>query len=152
MAARTGSSLSQPSTGRPAARIAAGIAAAVLVVLGVLGFVPGVTTDLNDLGLSGARSGARLFGIFSVSVLQNVLHLSVGLVGLVLARTTAGARAYLVGGGLVLLLLWLVGLATGDRTATNFLPANDASNWLHLVLGTAMLGAGLRAGTAPPAR
>jgi hypothetical protein len=152
MASRPGHALDQPRTGRPVVRILANLAAGVLALIGVLGFVPGVTTGLADLNLVGAGSDARLFGVFQVSVLLNALHLLIGAVGLVMARTDRGARLFLVGGGLALLLLWLVGLVTDDQRSTNFLPANQAGNWLHLLLGTALLAVGLRAGTAPPAR
>jgi hypothetical protein len=152
MASRPGAALDQPRTGRPVVRILAYLAAGTLALIGVLGFVPGVTAGLADLDLVGAGSGARLFGVFQVSALLNVLHLLIGAVGLLMARTDRGGRLFLVGGGLALLLLWIVGLATDDQRSTNFLPANQADNWLHLALGATLLAVGLRSGTAPPAR
>ena len=40
-------------------------------------------------------------------------------------------------------MLWLYGFAIDRDTAANFVPVNDADNWLHLVLGFGMLAAGL---------
>jgi hypothetical protein len=116
---------------------------AVFLLVGVLGFVPGVTTNLYDgLEFSGAAGTAELLGVFEVSVLHNVLHGLFGIAGLALAGTASGARTYLLGGGAVYLSLWLLGLLGG----TEWLPANRADDWLHLVLGIAMIGLGAALG------
>lgn len=156
MAARSGTSLSQPKTGRDRGpmRWAALVASGTFLLLGLLGFIPGVTTDYQTMGLTGRNSDAALFGVFQVSVLLNAVHLSFGVIGLGLARTSRGAGAYLIGGGAVVLVLWLIGLATGDGPGgqANLLPANSADNWLHLLLGATMLGVGLRGTRVPPQR
>ena len=106
---------------------AALLVAAGFVIIGVLGFVPGVTT------------ADKLFGVFAVSGLHNVVHLVSGFVGFALARTYAASRAYFLGGGLVYLALWLHGLLMGD----GLLPINSADNWLHFGLGVGMVLLGL---------
>ncbi|MFD4209875.1 DUF4383 domain-containing protein [Micromonospora tulbaghiae] len=132
-----------PADGRaPVRRIASGFAV-LLLLLGALGFVPGVTSDYADLRFAGPGSGARLFGVFQVSAVHNLVHLVLGVAGLVLARTVAGARAFLVGAGAVYLVLWLAGLAIDGRDAANVLAVNSADSWLHLLLGAAMLASGL---------
>ncbi|MGK5444022.1 DUF4383 domain-containing protein [Micromonospora sp. URMC 105] len=117
--------------------------AAVFLVLGVLGFVPGVTTGYDHLTFAGHHSGAKLLGLFQVSVLHNVLHLLFGLLGLVMARRLGGARLFLAGGGVAYLGLWLYGFAIDRESVANFVPLNDADNWLHLGLGFGMLALGL---------
>ncbi|WP_329109969.1 DUF4383 domain-containing protein [Micromonospora sp. NBC_01699] len=137
---------------RPAlVRIAAATVAAAFLLIGVLGFIPGVTTGYDRLGFAGHTSGAQLFGVFQVSVLHNLVHLAFGLAGLALARTVAGSRGFLVGGGAIYLLLWLYGLVLGHGTTVNFLPLNRADDWLHLGLGLAMIGLGLLTTRAPVA-
>ncbi|SCF12107.1 protein of unknown function [Micromonospora tulbaghiae] len=132
-----------PADGRaPVRRIASGFAV-LLLLLGALGFVPGVTGDYADLRFAGPGSGARLFGVFQVSAVHNLVHLVLGVAGLVLARTVAGARTFLVGAGAVYLVLWLAGLAIDGRDAANVLAVNSADSWLHLLLGAAMLASGL---------
>ncbi|MDW3847870.1 DUF4383 domain-containing protein [Micromonospora sp. BRA006-A] len=134
-----------PADGRaPVRRIASGFAV-LLLLLGALGFVPGVTSHFADLRFAGPGSGARLFGVFQVSVVHNLVHLVLGVAGLVLARTVAGARAFLVGAGAVYLALWLYGLAVDRRDAANALAVNRADSWLHLLLGATMLALGLLA-------
>jgi hypothetical protein len=79
--------------------------------------------------------------VFQVSWLHNIVHLAFGIAGLALARTWNGARTYLIGGGVVYLVLWLYGLLVGGGGA-NFVPLNTADDWLHFVLGVAMIGLG----------
>jgi hypothetical protein len=129
--------------GRPLICTAATAVAAVFLVVGVAGFVPGLTTNYGDMTFAGHESGAELLGLFQVSILHNIVHLGFGAVGLALARTVSGARAYLIGGGAVYLVLWLYGLLIDQTTNANFVPMNNADNWLHFVLGIGLVGLGL---------
>lgn len=125
---------------------AATVVAGTFLLVGILGFVPGITTDYDSMTFAGHESDAQLLGIFEVSILHNIVHILFGAVGFVLARTWNGARAYLIGGGAIYLLLWVYGLLIDYRSDTNFLPLNDADNWLHLGLGAGMLALGAALG------
>ena len=116
---------------------------ATFLLVGILGFIPGITTHYGDLSFAGEDSGAKLLGIFQVSILHNIVHLLFGVAGLVLSRTWDGARSFLLGGGVVYLVLWIYGLLTDDVSAANFVPLNTADDWLHFVLGLGMIGAGV---------
>ncbi len=122
----------------------------VFIIVGVLGFIPGITTHYGDMSFAGHDSGAKLLGIFQVSILHNIVHILFGAVGLMLAKTVDGARTYLIGGGVVYLVLWIYGLVIDMNGGANFVPFNTADNWLHFVLGVAMVGLGfvLARGTA----
>ncbi len=112
----------------------------VFLLVGILGFVPGITTDLYDgLDFAGDGSEAELLGLFQVSVLHNIIHLLFGVAAFALAGTASGARMYLIGGGAIYLVLWLLGLIGG----LDWVPSNTADDWLHLVLGIGMIGAGV---------
>src|SRR3954447_25459932 len=92
----------------------------VFLLVGILGFIPGITTHYSDMSFAGSDSGAKLLGIFQVSVLHNIVHLLFGIAGLGLARTFEGARAFLIGGGAVYLALWLLGIiGAADWVPTN---------------------------------
>src|SRR5215207_6016918 len=112
--------------------------AAVFLLVGVLGFIPGITTDYDDMTFAGHESGAQLLGIFEVSILHNIVHLLFGVAGLALARSWSGARTFLLGGGAIYLVLWIYGLLVDHDSDANFVPLNDADNWLHLALGLGM--------------
>jgi hypothetical protein len=127
------------ASARSLVRTAALAVAGVFLLVGVLGFVPGVTTDYGSMSFAGHDSGAMLLGVFQVSILHNLVHLLFGAVGLAMARTVSGARTYLVGGGAVYLVLWLYGLVIDHGSAANFVPVNTADDWLHLVLGLGMI-------------
>ncbi|UQU62496.1 DUF4383 domain-containing protein [Couchioplanes caeruleus] len=116
--------------------------AAVFVLVGILGFIPGITTHYGDMTFAGHHSDAKLLGVFQVSILHNLVHLLFGAVGFVLARTVPGARNYLIGGGAIYLVLWLYGLVVGQNSGANFIPVNPADDWLHLLLGLGMIALG----------
>ena len=118
---------------------AAVLVGAAFLVAGISGFIPGITTDYHALEWAGHHSGAKLFGVFAVSVLHNVVHLVFGVAGLLMARTYAASRAYLLVGGLVYLALWVYGILIDHTSPANFVPLNSADNWLHLGLGAVMV-------------
>jgi hypothetical protein len=123
----------------------AALVSVVFVLVGILGFIPGITTHYGDLSFAGHDSGAKLLGLFQVSILHNIVHLLFGIVGLALAKTAEGARTFLIGGGVVYLVLWLLGvIGAGD-----WIPTNTADNWLHLALGVGMIGLGFVTGRRP---
>jgi hypothetical protein len=110
----------------------------VFLLVGILGFIPGITTNYDDMAFAGDGSGAELLGIFKVSILHNLVHVLFGIAGLALARTYEGARTYMIGGGIIYLGLWILGLVGG----ADWIPANDADHWLHFALGVIMIGLG----------
>jgi hypothetical protein len=119
------------------------VVAVVFLLVGVLGFVPGVTTNYGTMQFAGHDSGAKLLGVFQVSILHNIVHLLFGVVGLALARRASTAKAFLIGGGAIYLVLWLYGLVIDHGSSANFVPVNNADNWLHLALGLGMIALGL---------
>jgi hypothetical protein len=115
-----------------AVQAAAVIMGAVLVLLGVLGFIPGITAGYDRLEWAAHQSGARLFGMIAVSGVHNIVNVAIGVLGFLMARTYAAARAYFLGGGLVYLAIWVYELTV--------MHVND---WLHFGLGLVMVLLGL---------
>ena len=109
----------------------------VFLIVGILGFIPGITSDAPGK-FTGEDSDAELLGLFRVSILHNIVHLLFGIAGIALARTWDGARMFLIGGGIIYIALWVLGLIGGLA----WLPADDADHWLHFALGAGMIAAG----------
>jgi hypothetical protein len=84
-----------------------------------------------------------LLGLFQVSILHNIVHPLFGVAGILLARSFGGARAYLIGGGVIYLMLFSYGLLVGQDSVANFVPVNTADDILHLILGIGMIGLGV---------
>lgn len=125
---------------------AAMLVGAIFLLVGILGFIPGITTSYGSMEFASHESGAKLLGIFQISVLHNLVHLLYGVAGLAMARTASAAYSYLLVGGAIYLVLWIYGLAVGHDTDANFVPLNTADDWLHFVLGILMIGLALLLG------
>ncbi len=129
---------------------------AVFLLVGILGFIPGITTDYDEMSFAGHESMAKLLGIFQVSILHNIVHVLFGIAGIAMARQARTSYLYLVGGGVIYLVLWLYGLVVDKDSDANFVPVNNADNWLHFLLGVGMIALGVllsrRAATTTGAR
>jgi uncharacterized protein DUF4383 len=134
---------STSSTTRTPGQTIAAVVAAVFLLVGIAGFIPGLTTNYDQLTFAGHNSMAMLLGLFMVSILHNIVHLLFGVAGFAMARTPAGARQFLIGGGVVYLVLWLYGLVIDQGSGANFVPVNTADNWLHFGLGVGMIALGV---------
>ena len=109
----------------------------IFVVVGVLGFFSNP--------IVGSAPGA----IFAADTIHNLVHLVSGIVFLWVAYGApmkAGAVMKIF--GVVYLLVALLGFLTisGTGSLLGIMLTNAADNWLHLVLGIVILGAGLKAG------
>ena len=114
------------------------------LLVGIAGFIPGLTTNFDDMGFMSDSSDAEVFGLFQTSVLHNLVHLAFGVAGLAMSRRADRARKYLLGSGVIYLVLFVYGLFVGGRENEkwiNFIPVNNEDDVLHLVLGLGLLAA-----------
>lgn len=125
---------------RSPVQLAALIVGVAFLLVGIAGFIPGITTGYDTMQFIGHESHAMLLGVFQVSILHNIVHLVFGVLGVLMARTAPQARLFLLVGGIVYLVLWVYGLVIDHESTANFVPLNTADNWLHLALGVAMVG------------
>ncbi len=101
----------------------------VFLVIGLLGFVPGITSD----GL--------LLGIFEVDNIHSVIHVLTGI--LALAFMKSNAKMFFKVFGVVYLLVTLFGFFQGGSVLGLFM-VNMADNVLHLVVSVVALWLGFR--------
>lgn len=123
-----------PLPARSPAQTAARLVGIVFLVIGVFGFVPGVTHSLDQFADA---------GMFRFSVLRNLVHLTFGVLGLVAGDRQSMARTYLLAGGITYVGLWLYVLLIDLTSEATVLPVNSPDSWLHLGLGAAMVLLGL---------
>jgi hypothetical protein len=124
---------------RSPAQVYALVIGATLVLAGILGFFYNASFDTGD----GTQRDAVL-GILDVNGWHNVVHIATGALGLLVAASYGGARAYAIGLGVVYLLVALLGFLAGDGDEIfNLIPVNTEDNFLHLLIGVAGVGAGL---------
>ena len=128
---------------RTPVQAAALVVGAVFLVVGVLGFIPGVTTGYDSSPSPASIEEAALLGLFQVSILHNLVHLLFGSPGSRRRARPPRRKGFLVVGGIIYLVLWLYGLFIDQDSSANFVPVNTADNWLHLVLGLGVVVLGL---------
>jgi hypothetical protein len=136
-----GSRPSRNRASRSLVQVFAGLVGLVFLLIGIAGFIPGLTSHQGDLTTYGTDSKAELLGLFQVSVLHNVIHLAFG-IGLLAATRVPWAKFYLVVGGVVYLGVAAYGFVVDQSADLNVVPFNDADNVLHvgLALGMILLG------------
>ena len=122
-------------TGTQKAVLVAGI---VFVLVGVAGFLTSGSSMESDPSMAPA-----LLGLFPVNLVHNVVHLALGIWGLLAARSWAGARMYARAAGTLYLLLAVLGLVVPD--GFGLVPIGGADIALHAVLGLGLLVVGLAA-------
>ena len=104
----------------------------VFLLVGVLGFVPGITT-----------TGQMLLGIFHVNAVHNIVHLLSGAVALITGLTsTAAARMYFRVFGIVYALVAILGFFTGHGLLLGLISNNMADTWLHVLIAIVALALG----------
>ena len=102
----------------------------VFILIGILGFVPGVTN--NEM----------LLGIFHVNAAHNVVHLLSGAAALFAGMTSTGAsRIYFRIFGVVYGLVAILGLMNmGQHTMLlGLISNNDADTFLHIAIAAVSL-------------
>jgi hypothetical protein len=62
---------------------------------------PVITVNYSTMSFASHDSGGLLLGPFQVSILHNIVHLLIGVAGILRSRSFGAARAYLIGGGVI---------------------------------------------------
>jgi hypothetical protein len=131
---------------RSPAQVYSLVMGAVLVAAGILGFFYNASFEVGDETLVDRDA---VLGILDVNGWHNVVHLASGAIGLALAASWAGARAYAFGLGAVYVVVTVLGFIYGDGDSIfKLIPINTEDNILHLLIAIS----GIAAGLATPAQ
>jgi hypothetical protein len=112
----------------------------LFVLIGIAGFIPGLTTE-DSMGMK------LLLGLFMVDGVHNVVHLLTGVASLAASKSTTLSRLYFQTFGIVYGLVTIIGFAIGSgHYVLGLIPVNTADNFLHLgiTLVTLYLGFGYK--------
>jgi hypothetical protein len=113
----------------------------IYVIVAILGFIPGLATpppaDAPSLALS--TSYGYIFSLFAVNIVHSLVHLIVGIWGILAFRGFGAARVFSRTMFVVFAILTILGLIPGLNTLFGFVPLFGADVALHAV--TALLAA-----------
>jgi hypothetical protein len=106
----------------------------VFLIVGIGGFIPGLTQPHVHPGLIVNGSSGMELGLFPVNILHNVVHIAFGIWGLVAGQSFAGARLYARGVAVIYALLTVLGVIPATNTAFGLVPIYGNDVWLHGLL------------------
>lgn len=100
----------------------------LFILIGILGFVPGITND------------GMLLSIFHVNTSHNLIHIVSGIAALTIGMSSEkGARTYFQVFGVVYALVTVLGFMSMDSDILGLVANNMADNLLHIVIATSAL-------------
>ena len=106
----------------------------VFLLVGVAGFIPGMTQPLHPGHPTVMGNGGQLLGLFPVNELHNGVHVLFGLWGLAASRSPGGSVAYARGVALIYALLTVFGFIPNLNTVFGMVPLYGNDIWLHALL------------------
>ncbi|MDQ3850488.1 MAG: DUF4383 domain-containing protein [Actinomycetota bacterium] len=113
----------------------------VYIAIGLLGFV------FTGFGYLMADHGDKFLGIVEINPFHNIFHLLVGIyLAIVSQADTSVTEGALIGGGLVFVLAFILGVTNSLQILSMDTPSVGA-NVLHIVTGIAALVVGLASAT-----
>lgn len=126
----------------------------IYTAVGIMGLIPAFlspATPGNPPVTMDSLHG-NLLGIFPVNLLHTIVHLAIGIAGILASRSFDAARTYSIVVGVLFALLFLMGLIPGLQTFFGLLPLHGSDVWLHLLSSLAALYFGLVAPRGEMAR
>lgn len=98
----------------------------ILLIIGILGFVPGIT------------SGGKLLGIFEVDAMHNIIHVASGVVALMMSKSEMKAKMFFKIFGVIYAVVTVFGFVGSDNVLGIF-GVNLADNLLHTIIALVAL-------------
>ena len=105
----------------------------LFILAGIGGFVPLVTTsvpaDAPPLSLS--TSYGHLLGLFPINIAHNLIHLVLGIWGVIAYKSYASARRYCQVLAITLAVFTVLGIVPSLSTTFGLVPMYGHDIWLH---------------------
>jgi hypothetical protein len=111
---------------------------AIYVVVGIVGFIPGLVTGSPPAGMASAQG--NLLGIFPVNTLHNIVHLAIGAALLYGSTNTSAAISVARIIGVAYVVVGLLGFVAPDTFG--LMPIGGADIFLHLATAAILLAIG----------
>lgn len=106
----------------------------VYALIGIMGFIPALVTPPDVVaGLEAETGHGRLLGIFPVNVWHNLVHLAVGIWGIIAAKGFSASVTYAKVNAVVFGLLVILGIIPATNTLFGLAPIYGNDIWLHLL-------------------
>ena len=120
-------------------RTFARVAGIVYLLVGIMGFFPALLSSPTGPDLAVDAFHGRLLGLFPVNLMHNIVHLAIGLWGLVGSSSLGGSVGFARGLAILYAVLAVMGLIPGLNTMFGLAPLHGNDIWLHA--GTALVAA-----------
>jgi hypothetical protein len=104
----------------------------LFMLLGILGFIPGLLSLPVSAPLLKVSTGyGYLFGLFPVNILHNLIHLAIGVWGIIVYRSQVGVRLFARSLAIFLGLLAILGLIPVTKMLFGLVPLFSHNIWFH---------------------
>ena len=105
---------------------------AMYAVVGILGFIPALVSPPEmTTGMDVHAGHGRLFGLFPVNFWHNIVHLAVGIWGVIAARDFGAAVSFARINAVLFAALTILGLIPATNTLFGLVPIYGHDVWLH---------------------
>jgi hypothetical protein len=111
----------------------------VYAIVGLAGFLPAaLTTPPSGAPPVWMDAGyGYLFGLFPVNILHTLVHLAVGVWGIVASRRVGASRTFAASVAVIFGVLTVMGLIPGLNTTFGLIPLFGHDIWLHALTALA---------------
>lgn len=104
----------------------------VYMLVGILGFIPGLSQHHADMPpISIDSFYGKMLGLFPINVLHNVVHMAIGAWGILASRSVGASRLFGKGLAVIYGLLTILGLIPATNTLFGLVPIYGHDIWLH---------------------
>lgn len=117
----------------------------IYLLVGILGLIPGLITPAANPGVTLNVLNGLLFGVFPVNILHTLVHLIIGVWGILAYRTFSASRSFSITAGIIFIVLFVMGLIPVLDVLFGLAPLYGSDIWLHLLSGIVALAVGLMA-------